>query len=80
MRAGHLRDEFREQVHFGLRPLDELIAGKHEFLKHQLLRAEHEVGGTLIGLGDLGFSYGRCLLWAVSESSGMDMMTSGLSS
>src|SRR6266404_6861838 len=50
MRAGHLRCELREQVHLGLCPLNHRIAGKYEFLEHQFLCSEDEVGDALIGL------------------------------
>jgi hypothetical protein len=76
MRAGHLRCELREQTHLGLCPLGHRIGGKYELLKHQFLRAEHETGGTLVGLETTVVACPGAAATA-SESSGMDMMTSG---
>src|SRR4051794_8035620 len=39
MRARHLRDELREQMRFGPRSLQHLVAEEHQFLEHHLLRA-----------------------------------------
>ncbi len=48
MRARHLRDELREQMHLGPRSLQHLVAEKYPFLKHHLLRAKHELQRALV--------------------------------
>ena len=58
MRARHLRDEFREQMHFGPRSLQHLVAEEHQFLEHHLLRAKHELQRALVQFG--GFRFCIC--------------------
>jgi len=58
LRAGHLRDELREQMRFGPRSLQHLIAEEHQFLEHHLLRAKHELQRALVQFG--GFRFCIC--------------------
>ena len=59
MRTSHFREEFGGQVRFGSRPIQYLIAGERNFLKHRLLRTEHKIQGAPVCAGQRG--YGRRL-------------------
>ena len=61
MRARHLRDELREQLRFGPRSLQHLVAEEHQFLEHHLLRAKHELQRALVQFG--GFRFCICDCW-----------------
>jgi hypothetical protein len=61
MRRGHLRDEFRAQVHFDLRPFNERSAREYQLLEHQSLGSDHERGGALIGVWHVLLDLGRHL-------------------
>ena len=61
MRARHLRDELREQMHFCPRSLQHLVAEEHPFLKHHLLGAKHELQRPLVQFG--GFRLCTCDCW-----------------
>ena len=58
MRGRHFRDEFREQMHLGARSLQHLVAEKHPFFEHHLLRAKHELQRALVQFG--GFRFRIC--------------------
>src|SRR3954447_1196198 len=66
MCARHLRDELREQMRFGSRSLQHLIAEEHQFLEHHLLRAKHELERALVQPG--GFHFCICDCWERARS------------
>src|SRR5437867_1069469 len=74
LRARHLRDELREQMRFGPRSLQHLIAEEHQFFEHHLLRAKHDSSAlwfSLVASASAFAAVGKELEAARSDSSDM---------
>src|SRR5262249_12817658 len=79
VRGGQFREELREQMRLGLRPVQELVGDEDNLVEEQPLRTDHELARALVGLRDLpcgiGYQLFGCKILQSGEFAQHDLLT-----